>query len=210
MRDRLLIIVRHGEYESGDNSPLSETGREQMKCLRRVINAFVAKTFGREETTRLCFSFSGSLRAVESIQKLRLYDEDIVMNELYVTNPNDAGKPAEILEKVLGLANHYGANVVVIVAHSTMPTVIAGAAHKFVTGRGVSGLSYAVKTGHGFVVKMATGAVSPIGWDDSPDEELPLAQESNRPVIKAPPRSGQVVFKGGPNDLEGDERIPFV
>ena len=209
MRDMLLIIVRHGDYGSGyGDEPLSAFGIEQMQGLRKAINSLVAekaKKVGQKEFSSLFFSFSQLKRAIQSAQELHRPGCYIIITDEDYASRRYIPEPKKILEKVLGFADHCGASVVVIVAHGEMPAVIAETAREFVTQKKFRENLPFVSKGRGFVVNMGTGEVTPIGWDDySPDEKLLPAQEreSNRPIIKAPPRSGQVVIKD-------DGKIPF-
>ncbi|MFA6519756.1 MAG: hypothetical protein WCT41_02955 [Candidatus Paceibacterota bacterium] len=217
--DKLLVIVRHGEYSGGDSSPLSEDGRKQMENLRTVVNAFVTKTFGDSETIRVCFSFSALPRALESIRALRCTGEDMIVTNLYMTDRDEIRKPHEILDKVLRLADHYNANVIIVVAHGEMPSVVAETAHEFVTREKISGSLPYVGKDRGFIVNMSTGEITHIGHDslDEKKKPAPVVQETTRPVIRGgPPRTDRPVIRGGPkripessqgNDYNDD--IPF-
>lgn len=212
--EKHLVIVRHGDYGYGyDDEPLSKFGLEQMKKLREVINIFVekAKVTG-EEIPSVFLSFSSLNRAFQSIREL-YWDgygyEIVVINEGYASR-SDIREPQKILDRVMGIANRYNADLIVIVAHGDMPSVIAETAHEFVTGKKLGEtLSHPGKA-CGFIVNMATGEITSIGYD-SLDEKKPLhpvVQETSRPVIRGgPPRINGPVKKGGPSDIDDD--IPF-
>jgi hypothetical protein len=161
---KLLVIVRHGEYGGGDSSALSAAGRMQMESLKCVINTFIAKTFGNAATKRLCFSFSGFPRAIESIQKLRTCGEDIVLTNLYWTEREQISSPKDILDNVLGLADYYCADIITIVAHGVMPAVIAETAHEFVTGKTPENELASVGKGQGYMVDMSTGEITAVSY----------------------------------------------
>lgn len=184
---KLLVIVRHGEYSGGDSSPLSVDGRKQIEGLRKVVNDFVAKTFGEVETTKICFSFSGFPRAIESIQGLRSCGEDIVVTNLYMTDRSDIREPQKILEKVMGVATHYAADVIIIVAHGEMPAVVAETAHEFVTGKKLGNDLPYVGKGRGFIVNMVTGEVTPIGYDSLEAKKPPQPKTRHIPEFVPPP-----------------------
>lgn len=162
--DKLLVIVRHGNYDSGD-APLSKKGVEQVESLRNVINTFCidnAKTAGNDWITRIFFSFSHQKRVVQSVQELRSAGEDVIITSgTDDTERHDIRKPQEILKKVMGLAEWYGADVIVIVAHGHMPAVITETAHEFVTGKKMEQLPY-VSEACGYIVNMKTGKVVPV------------------------------------------------
>lgn len=196
---KLLIAVRHGEYELGNNeSPLSEKGREQMKSLRRVIDFSVEKTFKGWAPKRIYFSFSEFPRAIQSARLLKYVGEKIVVTDLYDgASRKEITRPMEILRDVMRFSDYYGAEVIVVVAHARMPAVIAGAAHELVTGERLNHELPYVGVACGFVVDMVTGAVTSVGWNDLPAESPPATQGSNRPIFKGPPRNNdQVVLKG--------------
>lgn len=211
--DKLLVIVRHGDYGNGyGDEPLSKFGLEQMQKLRKVINAHItekAQAFGEEMVIPIFFSFSSLSRAVQSIRELRWAGRDIVITSEGDVNRRDIREPKKILDKVLGLANYYGASVIIIVAHGQMPAVLAETAYQLTTGKTHAELPY-VGNACGYITNMSTGEVTPIGYD-SLDEKKPMqpvVQETSRPVIRSgPPRVGGPVRKGGPNDIDDD--IPF-
>ncbi len=171
--NKLLVIVRHGEYGNGEHSSLSESGRKQIESLKRVIDALVAETFGDEKSTRVGICFSRFPRAVESIQGLAMKRDDIIMTNLYMVERKDIREPHKILEKVMGIGSVCDASVVTIVVHGEMPAVLAETAHEFVTGKKFANELPRVGTGRGFVVNMVTGEVMPIGWDSLEKKERP-------------------------------------
>lgn len=209
MKLKLFIAVRHGEYELGsDESPLSEEGRKHMQSLRRTIDVLVTKTFFRGWIPRrLYFSFSEFPRAIQSVRLLKYVGERTVVLDLYDgAGRKEITRPMETLEEMMKLSSHYGAEVIVAVAHRTMPTVIAGVAHQFVTGKRLDDKLPYVRAACGFAVDMVTGQVVSIGWDDHvPAESPPATQESNRPVLKGPPRSDKVILK----DILESGEMPF-
>lgn len=172
--DKLLIIVRHGYSSSEGNSPLSDNGRNQINDLKKVIDTITEEIYGKEvRPRRLLLSFSGLLRATESIEILSSsWREDIVITNLYLTERSDIREPQKIIEKVLGLIDHYGASVAVIVAHGEMPSVITETAHEMVTGEKLEELPYP-RNAHGFIINMKTGAVlkiNPRSLEERPAE----------------------------------------
>lgn len=205
---KFLVIVRHGSYGGNDHSPLSEMGRKQMQSIKKTIDDFVASAFGNEKAIRICFSFSGFPRAIQSIQELRHSGEDIVITNLYLTEREDIRNPRKILEKVMGVADYYGAAVTVIVAHGQMPAILAETAHEVVTQKKHPELPW-VGEASGYIINLGTGEVIPI--DSYPPKEtkplLPAEREKGRPVFKGGPTRTAVVRKGGPNDPDDD--IPF-
>ena len=203
---KLLVIVRHGDYSGSENDPLSDAGIKQIRNLRKVINAFIEKKFGEKRIARIRLSFSHQERAIQSIQELSFDGEDIVITNLYLTRRSEVREPRKILEKVMGIANHYGADVVVIVAHGDMPAVVVETAHEFVTGNKLSALP-PVHEACGFITDMTTGEVVPISFDSLEKKKppQPTVPETGRPVSKGAPRSDRVFRKGGPED----DDIPF-
>lgn len=206
--DRHLVIVRHGEYGSGNRSSLTEGGLKQMQNLKKAIDGFFEKVFGDKPPKRICFSFSNYPRAVQSIQEL-VYDcEDIILTELFMTDRNRIYEPEKIFEKVTDIAQYYGADIVVIVAHGQMPAVLTETAHELATRKKLAELPY-VGNACGYITNLNTGEVVPIRYDDLDAKPAlqPTAQESSRPIKKGGPRRDTgVVKKGGPYDTDD---IPF-
>lgn len=159
--DKLLIIVRHGSADSGEGARLTEMGGKQMDALYDVIDMVVNDIYSEKTPPkRLLFSFSKLPRAIQSIGELAhpFRYEDIILTDLYRTERKDIREPKLIVEKVLGLSEHYEALVTVIVAHGEMPAVIAETAHEMVTGEKIKELQYP-QNAHGFVVNMTTGVI---------------------------------------------------
>ena len=157
----LLMIVRHGDSDSGENARLTEAGGKQMDALYGVIDTVINDIYGEKTPPkRLLFSFSKLPRAIQSIGKLAhpFRNEDIILMDLYCTERKDIIEPQKIVEKVLGLSSYYEALVSVVVAHGEMPAVIAETAHEMVTGKKIKEFPYP-QNAHGFVVNMTTGAI---------------------------------------------------
>ena len=197
---KFLVIVRHADYDLGTNfgdQPLSALGIEQIQKLRRVICTALQRIGGKRSEAVLV-SFSDLNWAIQSARKLsRPGDILIVFNggEEGEGNRRHIREPRKILEKLMGFANHCEASVIIAVAHGDMPSVIAETAHEFVTQKRLNLPS--VDKARGFVVDITTGEVTSIGWDNPLDETTSpqtAVRESSRPV-----------FKGGPNDMRGDE-----
>jgi hypothetical protein len=72
---------------------------------------------------------------------------------------------AQVLHKVLGISGIYDAQIITIVAHGLMPSVVAEAAHEFVTGAKLENQLPYPDNAHGYVVDMHTGDVTAIGPD---------------------------------------------
>ena len=200
---KVLFTVRHGDYGGSSLSPLSEVGQKQMDNLNKVVTGLIAKTFGDDKVTRVCFSFSAYPRAIESILKLRMPDEDIVVSGLYMTDRKEIHNPQEIFDKVKSVADFYDAEVAIVVAHGDMPSVLTEAAYEFATDK-VSPILPSVGYAQGYAINMSTGNVVPIGWNSLSEENhpQPAGTESSRPVFKGGPRRGNgPIKKGGPNDL---------
>jgi hypothetical protein len=182
--DKLFIIVRHGDYGSEEDAPLSKTGRDQMGSLRKVIDVVIEEIYGKElMPQRLLLSFSRLPRAIQSIEKLSLSQyEDVVITNLHLTKRSEIREPQKIVKKVLALINHYGAEIAIIVAHGEMPSVIAEAAHELVTGEKIGELPYP-SNAHGFIVNMTTGSIFKINpkllkerQAENDKKETPLVQ----------------------------------
>jgi len=199
--DKLLIIVRHGLSSSGEDSPLSGDGRNQVDALKNVINTITEEVYGKEAMPRrLLFCFSRLMRATESIERLSSSTryEDTVITNLYLTERSEIREPQKIVEKVLGLINHYGASLAVIVAHGEMPSVIAEAASNLVTGEKIGELPYPGNA-HGFIVNMTTGAILKINPKLLEERQVGNNKKETPPV--------QVVEKNPGSALDND--IPF-
>lgn len=217
--DKFLVIVRHGDRDYGHDPALNERGIKQIQSLREVIRAFAKKAMkvaGDQSSKRVLFSFSDSARAWQSIRGLSGRDEDIIVTNLFITERRDIQEPVKIVQKVTNLALHYGADVIVIVAHGDMPAVIAEAAHESVTGEKLDRLP-SPREACGYIVNMTTGEVTPIRHDDLEKTKPPVppVREPTRPVMRgAPHPKNQVVVKGGPSKistrpLDNDDDIPF-
>lgn len=199
--DKFLVIVRHGDYNGSDDSPLSEMGVKQMKKLKEVITTFVlekAKEARQENVSVISFSFSNLERAIQSIQELHWFGcGDIIITEEGMANRMDIRQPRRILDKVMGLLNYYCADAIMIVAHGEMPAVLTETAYEFVTGTEYKKLPYVDKA-CGFITNMSTGEVVPIRFGDLDKKAIP------QPVVQ---EDSWTVFKGGPGNLDDD--IPF-
>jgi hypothetical protein len=202
--DKFLVIVRHGDYAGSGDDPLSKFGIEQMQKLRKVLYDFVlekAKAFGEERVVPIFFSFSDLKRAIESIQELRWVGRDIIITSEGDASRSHISEPRKIIDKVLGLTNYYGADVIIIVAHGDMPAVIAETARESATGEKLSKNLDMPGKGRGYIVNLSTGEVIPVGWD-SLDEKKP-----SQPATRYVPEF--VAPKPPPPPPLVDDDIPF-
>jgi len=158
--ERLFVIVRHG-HDNGQ--VLSDSGRKQMWSLWKVINATVTEVFAGEVVT-LFLSFSDLDRAFQSVRELRFYGEDIIVLNLSSGVREGIKEPEKILQRVVGIADYYHAQIIIAVAHGDMPAVIAETAHKFITGETLEKLP-SPDMGCGYIINLGTGEVGTIRFD---------------------------------------------
>lgn len=162
--EKILFAVRHG-IEGGEGG-LSKEGYKQIHSLRQVIDNFITKAFGKKEVTRIYFSFSTLAETFQSAQELKIYGDDIVVTNLYLTKREEIPEPQKILGKVMRVANCYGASVIVIVAHGEMPAVIVETAYELVKRERFT--NKLPNPGHacGYTISLNTGEVTHIRFDD--------------------------------------------
>ena len=176
--ERLFIAIRHGD---GSDSSLSDSGRMQIRRTGKVIDALTEKSFGAKEVERILFSFSFFGRAFKSAQELSRASEDVVTTDLYLTGRSEIREPLKIFHKVMDIADLYCAEVIIIVAHGDMPSVLAEVVHEFVVGKQLEEELRSPNTACGYIVSIKTGEVTPIR-PDSLDEK---PKESVAPVMFA-------------------------
>ena len=151
---RLLVIVRHGD----GSSELSDQGRLQIRNLKKIIETRIAEVFEEEKVRSIYFSFSFLERAFQSAKGLA-FGGDVIVTDLYLTERRGISYPERILEKVLAIADCYCAQVITIVAHGDMPSVIAETAYEYITGKQLSEQLCNVGKACGYVIDMNTGEI---------------------------------------------------
>ncbi|MDP2651645.1 MAG: hypothetical protein Q8O94_00730 [bacterium] len=198
--EQLFVVIRHG---IGSDSALSDGGRATIRRTGDVIDALTKKALGAKKVARILFSFSFFGRAVKSAQELSRDNEDVVITDLYLTERSEIDEPQRILKKVLKIADCYGAQVIVVVAHGEMPAVLSETANEFVIGEKLPEKLPSPSEACGYIVSMKTGEVTSIG-PDSLDEKPkdPVVQE-----IEVPGSVPKRIFTGDDN-LE-DDIVPF-
>lgn len=160
---KLIAVVRHGDYvgNGDDTCPLSELGWNQIVKVRELIEQHCRSVYSsnREDVTRLTFSFSTAVRALQSATLLRSFrDGDIVITDLFITEREDIESPQKIVEMILSRLNHWGLSVAVIVAHGDMPAVLAETVRNLAKNEEGKSLPYPEK-GEGFIVDVESGEV---------------------------------------------------
>jgi len=166
IKTRLLCIFRHGEYRGG-NTPLTEEGRLEMKKLKGVLEGFITEfcgAGGRRRISRLYVSFSDEIRAVESVMLLRggLHD-NVWVADMYKTERDQIAEPEKIVKEILDLAGYFKCEVVIAVAHGSMPSVIAETARELTGGKKLARELKDINNSHGFIVDMRYGSIFAAG-----------------------------------------------
>lgn len=134
----MMICLRPGESVRGK---LSARGMQQLQSLKIQIENILQHVYGAGEMRRLLMSFSYQNAALASIQRLRNPREDCLVKDWPFMQREDIvaqGNLTKIWRDVLAAASQVNAPVVVIVAHGSMPLLLAEIAYTQSTGKRIS------------------------------------------------------------------------
>ncbi|MDD5084350.1 MAG: hypothetical protein PHT88_05490 [Candidatus Moranbacteria bacterium] len=140
--EKTVFVVQSG---SGEHGMLSEEGKRQMEALKEYIGMITLGEYKTTDVRRLLVNFSVLHVASASILHLRKGGESY-----FVMEPPDFQKTKKVLRKetvlkeqkllesafgeMMGLASHWNASVIVIVAQGPVAIVLAEIAYKKFTG----------------------------------------------------------------------------
>jgi hypothetical protein len=219
MAVRLIAVVRHG-VQVGDHGPLSAEGTAQMLEVKHRMVDCIKSAGLSADAKRLTFSFTDTDRAIGSSRIIR-GNGDIIVKDLFFDLRRDIKNPMLLAQDVLGLANHYEAEVVLVVAHGPTPAVLAETLAR-IAGKNDLGELRSPKKGCGYIVDMKTGHVMQLGprgrLMEAHEEDLPQASAPSRApvppqtqVYRYPPAPTPVVQKAKPQPTfdDMDDDIPF-